>query len=136
MASSSIVGSRELKTRLGQYLNRVRKGETLLVTDRHEPDEHGAHSDADRDRRDRRDIDIAADGPGRDQRGSEDEAELAHLPQPHRDLQRPGSDPRQSGEGQGDADLGDDDQAEEEPELGQPAPKIDRVDAASARLPN
>ncbi|HEY5441318.1 MAG TPA: type II toxin-antitoxin system prevent-host-death family antitoxin [Gemmatimonadaceae bacterium] len=37
MASSSIVGSRELKTRLGQYLNRVRKGETLLVTDRHEP---------------------------------------------------------------------------------------------------
>jgi prevent-host-death family protein len=37
MARSSIVGSRELKTRLGQYLNRVRRGETILVTDRHEP---------------------------------------------------------------------------------------------------
>jgi prevent-host-death family protein len=37
MSSSSIVGSRELKTRLGQYLNRVRRGETLLVTDRDEP---------------------------------------------------------------------------------------------------
>lgn len=37
MATSSIVGARELKTRLGMYLKRVRKGETLLVTDRHEP---------------------------------------------------------------------------------------------------
>lgn len=38
MASrSSIIGARELKTRLGQYLNRVRKGETLLITDRDEP---------------------------------------------------------------------------------------------------
>jgi antitoxin (DNA-binding transcriptional repressor) of toxin-antitoxin stability system len=36
-AASSIVGSRELKTRLGTYLNRVRLGETLLVTDRDEP---------------------------------------------------------------------------------------------------
>jgi prevent-host-death family protein len=34
---SSIVGSRELKTRLGSYLERVRRGETLLVTDRGEP---------------------------------------------------------------------------------------------------
>ena len=30
------VGSRELKTRLGTYLRRVRAGETLLVTDRGE----------------------------------------------------------------------------------------------------
>jgi prevent-host-death family protein len=37
MRNTSIVGARELKTRLGMYLNRVRKGETLLVTDRHEP---------------------------------------------------------------------------------------------------
>lgn len=37
MASSFIVGSRELKTRLGQYLNRIRRGETLLITDRGEP---------------------------------------------------------------------------------------------------
>jgi prevent-host-death family protein len=37
MGKSSIVGSRELKTRLGQYLNRVRSGETILVTDRNEP---------------------------------------------------------------------------------------------------
>jgi prevent-host-death family protein len=37
MTKSSIVGSRELKTRLGQYLNRVRSGETILVTDRNEP---------------------------------------------------------------------------------------------------
>ncbi len=37
MASSSIVGSRELKTRLGQYLERVRRGETILVTDRNQP---------------------------------------------------------------------------------------------------
>ena len=32
-----MVGSRELKTRLGTYLNRVRRGETILVTDRNEP---------------------------------------------------------------------------------------------------
>lgn len=37
MAKSHIVGSRELKTRLGHYLARVRRGETILVTDRHEP---------------------------------------------------------------------------------------------------
>jgi len=37
MAKSRIVGSRELKTRLGYYLERVRRGETILVTDRHEP---------------------------------------------------------------------------------------------------
>ena len=32
-----MVGARELKTRLGRYLNRVRRGETIIVTDRHEP---------------------------------------------------------------------------------------------------
>jgi prevent-host-death family protein len=37
MANSLIVGSRELRTRLGEYLNRVRRGETILVTDRGEP---------------------------------------------------------------------------------------------------
>lgn len=37
MARSPIVGSRELKTRLGTYLKRVRRGETILVTDRNEP---------------------------------------------------------------------------------------------------
>jgi len=37
MAKSSTVGSRELKTRLGRYLRRVRQGETILVTDRDEP---------------------------------------------------------------------------------------------------
>ncbi|HKO15280.1 MAG TPA: type II toxin-antitoxin system prevent-host-death family antitoxin [Gemmatimonadaceae bacterium] len=31
------VGSRELKTRLGTYLERVRRGETIIVTDRGEP---------------------------------------------------------------------------------------------------
>jgi prevent-host-death family protein len=31
------VGSRELKTRLGTYLRRVRRGATLVVTDRGEP---------------------------------------------------------------------------------------------------
>ena len=34
---SSTVGSRELKTRLGAYLKRVRSGETIVVTDRGEP---------------------------------------------------------------------------------------------------
>lgn len=34
---SVIVGARELKTRLGHYLNRVRGGERILVTDRGEP---------------------------------------------------------------------------------------------------
>lgn len=34
---SSLVGSRELKTRLGAYLKRVRRGETIIVTDRGEP---------------------------------------------------------------------------------------------------
>ena len=32
-----IVGARELKTRLGSYLRRVREGRTLVVTDRGEP---------------------------------------------------------------------------------------------------
>jgi prevent-host-death family protein len=34
---ATVVGSRELKTRLGRYLNRVRRGETIVVTDRDEP---------------------------------------------------------------------------------------------------
>ena len=33
----TIVGARELKTRLGRYLRRVREGRTVLVTDRGEP---------------------------------------------------------------------------------------------------
>jgi prevent-host-death family protein len=33
----SVIGARELKTRLGTYLRRVREGRTLLVTDRGEP---------------------------------------------------------------------------------------------------
>ena len=37
MAQARTVGSRELKTRLGRYLRRVRAGETLVVTDRGEP---------------------------------------------------------------------------------------------------
>lgn len=36
MSKARIVGSGELKTRLGHYLRRVRHGETILVTDRHE----------------------------------------------------------------------------------------------------
>lgn len=32
-----VVGARELKTRLGAYLRRVREGRTVLVTDRGEP---------------------------------------------------------------------------------------------------
>src|SRR5260370_41884819 len=37
MARSPIVGSRKIKTGLGTYLNRVRRGETILDTDRNEP---------------------------------------------------------------------------------------------------
>ena len=33
----TLVGARELKTRLGTYLQRVREGRTLVVTDRGEP---------------------------------------------------------------------------------------------------
>ena len=33
----SVVGARELKTRLGTYLRRVREGRTVLITDRGEP---------------------------------------------------------------------------------------------------
>ena len=33
----NVVGARELKTRLGTYLKRVREGRTLVVTDRGEP---------------------------------------------------------------------------------------------------
>lgn len=33
----NVVGARELKTRLGTYLRRVREGQTVLVTDRGEP---------------------------------------------------------------------------------------------------
>lgn len=37
MKNSTLVGSRELKTRLGHYLARVRRGDTITVTDRSEP---------------------------------------------------------------------------------------------------
>jgi len=37
MRVTTIVGARELKTRLGRYLNRVRRGDTIVVTDRSEP---------------------------------------------------------------------------------------------------
>jgi prevent-host-death family protein len=37
MKAAALVGSRELKTHLGRYLNQVRRGETIIVTDRHEP---------------------------------------------------------------------------------------------------
>jgi prevent-host-death family protein len=33
----TVVGARELKTRLGSYLQQVREGQTLVVTDRGEP---------------------------------------------------------------------------------------------------
>jgi prevent-host-death family protein len=33
----NVVGARELKTRLGAYLRRVREGNTVVVTDRGEP---------------------------------------------------------------------------------------------------
>lgn len=35
--ATNTVGSRELKTRLGSYLRKVRNGKTLIVTDRGEP---------------------------------------------------------------------------------------------------
>ena len=35
--AASEVGSRELKTRLGSYLQRVRHGQSFIVTDRGEP---------------------------------------------------------------------------------------------------
>ena len=34
---TNLVGARELKTRLGTYLRRVRQGQTLVVTDRGQP---------------------------------------------------------------------------------------------------
>jgi prevent-host-death family protein len=37
MRPATLVGARELKTRLGRYLNRVRRGDTIVVTDRLEP---------------------------------------------------------------------------------------------------
>jgi prevent-host-death family protein len=37
MGITAVVGARELKTRLGRYLNRVRRGHTIVVTDRNEP---------------------------------------------------------------------------------------------------
>ena len=37
MARRAIVGARELKTRLGGYLQQVRQGRTLVITDRGEP---------------------------------------------------------------------------------------------------
>jgi prevent-host-death family protein len=37
MPRATVVGARELKTRLGRYLNRVRRGDTIVVTDRSEP---------------------------------------------------------------------------------------------------
>jgi prevent-host-death family protein len=37
MRAVAVVGARELKTRLGRYLNRVRRGDTIVVTDRSEP---------------------------------------------------------------------------------------------------
>lgn len=37
MGEPHVVGARELKTRLGRYLRRVRQGRTLVVTERGEP---------------------------------------------------------------------------------------------------
>ena len=37
MAHHATVGARELKTRLGGYLQQVRQGRTLVITDRGEP---------------------------------------------------------------------------------------------------
>lgn len=37
MAKATTVGARELKTRLGTYLRRVREGQRILVTDRGVP---------------------------------------------------------------------------------------------------
>ncbi len=37
MAQRATVGARELKTRLGGYLQQVRQGRTLVITDRGEP---------------------------------------------------------------------------------------------------
>lgn len=37
MARRTTVGARELKTRLGGYLQQVRQGRTLVITDRGEP---------------------------------------------------------------------------------------------------
>jgi prevent-host-death family protein len=37
MARPATVGARELKTRLGGYLQQVRQGRTLVITDRGEP---------------------------------------------------------------------------------------------------
>lgn len=37
MPRSTVVGARELKTRLGGYLQKVRQGRTLVITDRGEP---------------------------------------------------------------------------------------------------
>jgi len=37
MAQRATVGARELKTRLGAYLQQVRRGRTLVVTDRGQP---------------------------------------------------------------------------------------------------
>lgn len=36
-SKNNVVGVRELKTRLGRYLREVRKGRTLVITDRGEP---------------------------------------------------------------------------------------------------
>ena len=37
MARPAVVGVRELKTRLGGYLQKVRQGQTLVITDRGQP---------------------------------------------------------------------------------------------------
>jgi prevent-host-death family protein len=37
MAQRATVGTRELKTRLGAYLQQVRQGRTLVITDRGQP---------------------------------------------------------------------------------------------------
>lgn len=37
MAQRATVGTRELKTRLGAYLQQVRQGQTLVITDRGQP---------------------------------------------------------------------------------------------------
>lgn len=37
MGQRTVVGTRELKTRLGGYLRQVRQGRTLVITDRGEP---------------------------------------------------------------------------------------------------
>ena len=80
------------------------------------------------DRGDHGHVDGRADGTGRGQKRGEDEAELADLAEPDRQLERTRADGRTAGDDVRGDDLGTDDEGQEEPQPAEARCQVARVD--------